>query len=112
MSFYYSGEFILRSAYGEVYARGTITEELGDRFAVDRLGIPVRELLSWHGSARVQGAPRGLKDVLGEECRVILSDGRVGKAFVTAYNEESAWVIEIKGAGPVPSLQSSQGSRS
>lgn len=104
MSFYYSGEFILRSAYGEVYVRGTITEELGDRFAVDRLGIPVRELLSWHGVARVQGAPRGLRDIIGEECELITSTGMAGRCFVTAYSEESAWILEIKGAGPVPSL--------
>lgn len=111
MMFGYTGELILRSQYGEVYVRGTLGEYQETYEVVDDT-LKVRRvpgLRHWNGVARVQGAPRGLMEVLGEECTVTLSDGRTGKAFVTAYNEESAWVIEIVGAGPVPSLGSSEG---
>jgi hypothetical protein len=105
-----AGFIILRSTYGEVKVVGTIT--VGRNYAeeVDSEGwrVLVPGLRWWRGHARVPGMLRDLPAVLGEECEVILSDGRTGRAFVTGYSEDSAWVIEIVGAGPLPSVPSSQ----
>lgn len=59
---------------------------------------------SWHGVARCVGVPRRLMELLGGEVGVRLADGRLGHAHVTAYCEDSVWVVEITGVGPTPHL--------
>lgn len=59
-------------------------------------------LRRWHGCARLPGWPARLLDVLGGEARLVLDDGREGRCFATGFNQDSAWIVEIQGAGPCP----------
>ena len=56
----------------------------------------------WHGHSRTVGAPRGLLDLMGGEAVVVLPGGRTGRALLTGYCQDSCWVIEIQGVGPIP----------
>jgi hypothetical protein len=59
---------------------------------------------SWHGVAMAHAVPRRLYDLLGGEVSVRLADGRLGHAQITGYCEDSLWIVEITGVGPVPTL--------
>jgi hypothetical protein len=59
---------------------------------------------SWHGVAMAHAVPRRLFDLLGGEVALRLADGRLGHAQITGYCEDSLWIVEITGVGPVPTL--------